>query len=121
MWVWVALAGAAGALARYAVHRVVESRHAARLPWGTVVVNVSGSLALGVVTGLVIRHGFDPDLRVIVGTGFLGSFTTYSAFAYETFALADDGAVVPAVANVAGSVVAGLAAAAAGLAVTGAL
>jgi CrcB protein len=121
MWLWVAVAGAAGALARWAVHGAIGTRAASRLPWGTIVVNLSGSLLLGVVSGLVIAHGVDPDVRTVVGTGFLGSFTTYSAFAYETFALVDDGAVGRALGNVVGSVVFGLAAAAIGLAITGAL
>jgi CrcB protein len=121
MWVWVAVAGSAGALARWAVHGAIGTTAASRLPWGTIVVNLSGSLLLGVVSGLVIAHGVDPDVQTVVGTGFLGSYTTYSAFAYETFALADDGDVGPAVVNVAGSVLAGLAAAAIGLAITGAL
>jgi fluoride exporter len=121
MWAWVALAGAAGAVARWGVHRVVSSRVGGVLPWGTVTVNIAGSFLFGVVSGLVIVQGVDPDLRTVLGTGFLGSFTTYSAFAYESFALAEDGALGAALGNVAGSVLAGLAAAALGLAVTGAL
>lgn len=121
MWAVVALAGAAGAVARWAVHRAVEARSVSALPWGTIVVNLTGSLVLGVVTGLVIAHGLDADVRTVVGTGFLGSYTTYSAFAYETFALADDGDLRAGAINVVGSVAAGLAAAAIGLAVTGAL
>ncbi len=121
MWLWVAVAGAAGALARWAVHGAVRARVVNRLPWGTIVVNLSGSLLLGVVSGLVIAHGVDPDVRTIVGTGFLGAFTTYSAFAYETFALAEDGAVGAALVNVTGSLLGGLTAATIGLAITGAL
>ena len=121
MVAWILAAGAMGAVARYALHRVATSRRAAGFPWGTFGVNVSGSLVLGVVVGLVVAHGVDPDVRTVVGTGFLGAYTTFSAFAYEAFALLEDG--VPSIASwyVAGSVVAGLAAAALGLAVTGAL
>ncbi|HEX5587503.1 MAG TPA: CrcB family protein, partial [Acidimicrobiia bacterium] len=76
MWVWVALAGAAGAASRYGVHRAMESRVVSALPWGTIAVNLAGSLALGVVAGLVLHQGVDPDVQVIAGTGFLGAFTT---------------------------------------------
>jgi len=121
MVVWVMLAGAAGATGRYAVHRAMESRVVSILPWGTIAVNVVGSLALGVVAGLVLAHGVDPDVQVIIGTGFLGAFTTFSAFSYETFALLEDGASRAALLNGLGSVVAGLLAATVGLAVVGAL
>jgi CrcB protein len=84
-------------------------------------VNVTGSLALGLVVGLVLQQGVDPDVRTIVGTGFLGAYTTFSAFSYETFALLEDGAGATAARYAIGSVVAGLAAAACGLALTGAL
>ncbi|MET0275900.1 MAG: fluoride efflux transporter CrcB [Acidimicrobiia bacterium] len=125
MWLVVAAAGALGAIARFGLHRTVEARvtssSVARLPWGTIIVNVVGSFAAGVVVGLVLAQGVDPDVRVVVATGFLGSFTTFSAFAFETVALVDGGAAGAALANVVGSVVAGLAAAALGLALTGAL
>lgn len=121
MWTWVALAGAAGATARYAVHRSMESRVASALPWGTIAVNLVGSFALGVIAGLVLHQGVDPDVQVIAGTGFLGAFTTFSAFSYETFALLEDGATRPALLNGFGSVFAGLIAATAGLAIVGAL
>ena len=121
MWAWVAVAGASGAAARYAVHQLATSRTATAVPWGTIVVNVLGALALGVVVGLVVAHGVDRDVQTVVGTGFLGAFTTFSAFSYETFALVEDGMGTTAVLHAIGSTVAGLAAAALGLALTGAL
>jgi CrcB protein len=121
MWGWVALAGALGALARFGVHRAVESRTTGRLPWGTVTVNVVGSFTLAVIVGLVLRHGVEPDVRVVLGTGFLGSFTTFSAFAFESFELGRDGAHRAALGNAVGGIVAGLLAATLGLALTGAL
>ena len=66
--VGVALAGAIGAPARFVVERVIRDRWPADWPWGTFVVNVSGSLALGVMVGLVLAQGVDPDVRTIVGT-----------------------------------------------------
>jgi CrcB protein len=124
MIVWVALAGACGAVARYLVHGAVERRMASRFPFGTVVVNVSGSFALGLLTGLVLYHGLGPDARTVVGTGFLGAYTTFSSFSYETFGLLRDGpraGSALALANAIGSVLAGLAAATAGLVVAGVL
>ena len=117
--VGVAIAGAVGAPARFLIEHGVRSRWPADWPWGTYVVNVSGSLALGLVVGFVLAQGVDPDVRTIVGTGFLGAYTTFSAYAYETVRVG-----VPrrglAVAYALGSVVASVLAAAAGLAITGA-
>ena len=84
------------------------------------VVNVSGSLALGVVVGLMLEHGLAADVRTVVGTGFLGAYTTFSTYAYETIRAAEDGHRETAVAYALGSVVAAVAAAAFGLVITGA-
>jgi len=118
--VGVALAGAVGAPARYGVERVMRARWPADWPWGTFVVNVSGSLALGVVVGLVLAHGVDADVRTIVGTGFLGAYTTFSAYAYETVRVGTVPRRGLAAAYGFGSVLASMLAAAVGLAVTGA-
>ena len=119
MVVWVGLAGALGALARYAVHHAVQSRVSGLFPYGTVVVNVTGAFVLGLVTGLFLYHGLAPDARVVVGTGFLGAYTTFSSFSYETVGLLRDGAPVAALVNAFGSVAVGLIAAAAGLGMAG--
>ena len=115
MLAWVALAGAFGALARYAVHTLVQSRVAGLFPFGTVAVNLSGSFALGVFAGLTLYHGLDPDVRVVVGTGFIGAYTTFSSFSYETLGLFDDGAPRAALVNAFGSIATGMLAATAGL------
>ena len=87
--VWVALAGAAGAAARFAVDGLVRHRWSGpAFPWATLVINVSGSLLLGVVTGLVLYRGGPDDLRLIVGTGFCGGYTTFSTASFETVRLA---------------------------------
>ncbi|HEY3669539.1 MAG TPA: fluoride efflux transporter CrcB [Acidimicrobiia bacterium] len=118
--VWlVAVAGALGALGRYGVHGLVQSRVASRFPYGTVVVNVTGSLMLGLVVGLATYQGLDADVRTVVGTGFIGAYTTFSSFSYDTFGLIEAGEVRPALANALGSVVVGLAAATAGFALGG--
>ncbi len=107
----VALAGALGALGRYAVHGLVQSRTASRFPYGTFVVNVSGSFALGLVVGLLTYQGLDPDVRTVVGTGFIGAYTTFSSFSYDTYGLFEVGASRAAMANALGSVAVGLVAA----------
>ncbi len=117
----VAAAGGAGAVARYLVDGWVQERSDAALPPGTFVVNVSGSLLLGVLVGLAIRAGLGANVTLVAGTGFLGGYTTFSTHAYETFRLAEDGSGALALLNVVGSVAAGLAAATVGLLVTGAL
>jgi len=79
----VAIAGALGASARYLLDRAVRHRLGHDQPWGTLAVNVTGSLALGVVVGALA----DGAVRTVVGTGFLGAYTTFSAFAFETVTL----------------------------------
>jgi CrcB protein len=118
--VGVALAGAIGAPARYVLERVIRSRWPTGWPWGTFVVNVSGSLALGLVVGIVLAQGVDADVRTIVGTGFLGAYTTFSTYAYETVRVGTVPRRGLAVAYAFGSVVASVLAAAAGLAIAGA-
>lgn len=116
----VAVAGLIGAPARYLLDIAISARRGATFPRGTFVVNVSGSLAMGVVTGLALYHGFPVTARAVLGTGFLGAYTTFSTFAFETVRLVEDGAPAAAVANVLGSLFAGAAAAAVGLALAAA-
>jgi fluoride exporter len=120
---WVALGGALGSVARWGV-----SSWAARLaphgsfPWGTLGVNLAGSAAIGFVLTLAFERNVVPvPMRLFLVTGLLGGFTTYSAFAWETLALARDGQVLSAAGYVAGSVVGGLLAAAGGAAIAGRL
>ncbi len=97
----VAIAGAAGAAARYVVDTAASGPWSRRFPLGTLLVNVVGSAAGGVLAGLVARHGVDDTVRVVVGTGFLGAFTTFSTFAVGTVRLAGDGSSGAAALNVA--------------------
>lgn len=113
----LAAAAALGAACRYALDRAIQSRHDRVFPFGTLTINASGSLVLGLVTGLVLHHGVSPDVRTIVGTGFCGAFTTFSTWGYETVRLVEDGALFEAVMNVGVSLLLGLAAAAVGLGV----
>lgn len=115
------VAGAAiGAPLRYLTDLLVQSRHDTVLPWGTLTVNLTGSLILGGVAAAVA--GGSPDwLLTLVGTGFCGALTTFSTFGFETLRLLEDGAVRAAVLNVAGSVLTGLVACAGGWALISAL
>ena len=111
----VALGAAIGAPARYLTDRWVQTRHDSVFPWGTLTVNVVGSLLLGFVVGGAAAGGVAPAVTAAVGVGFCGALTTYSTFGYETLRLAADGSVRYAVANALGSLAAGLLAAWLGL------
>ena len=111
----VSAAAGGGALLRYLVDRTVMQRIRAQWPVGTFVINVSGSLLLGLMVGLSAHHGLSTTTLDIVGAGFAGGFTTLSTWAWESIALAETGEWLAAFVNVAGSVALGLLAAAAGL------
>lgn len=113
----VATAAALGAAARYALDIAIQRRHLSVLPWGTFAINVTGSFALGVVTGVGTHHGLGSDWTSILGTGLLGGYTTWSTFTWETFALAEQGRRGAAVLNAGGSLALGLLAAGLGLGV----
>ena len=98
---FVALGGAVGSVARYGVTLFAQSRFGGEFPYGTLAVNVIGSLLLGVVMALADRTDLvPPTLRLALGTGVIGGFTTYSAFNYETYKLAANDALLSAMVNV---------------------
>jgi fluoride exporter len=107
---FVAVAGAAGVLARYWIS---SAFHGDALPWVTVAINVAGSFALGV---LVVMDWWSQEARTAVGVGLLGGFTTYSTFSVQAVLEADGGRVGTAVAYVVVSLVGGIGAAAGGYA-----
>ncbi|MEV4742036.1 fluoride efflux transporter CrcB [Streptomyces sp. NPDC049555] len=111
-WLLVVAGAMTGAPLRYLTDRFVQSRHDSVFPWGTFTVNMVGCLILGVLTGALP----DERWRLLLGTGLCGGLTTYSTFSYETLRLAQDGARAYAVLNVAASVVCGVGAAYAGVA-----
>ena len=115
----VLLGGAVGAPARYLTDLLVQSRHDSQVPWGTMTVNVVGSLVLGVVAGLVSRHGAPSWVFTLVGTGGCGALTTFSTFGVETVRLLRDGEQRVAAANVMLSLLLAYAACAAGWALAG--
>ncbi|MFC7907072.1 fluoride efflux transporter CrcB [Streptomyces nigra] len=107
-WFLVIAGAAVGAPLRYLTDRAVQSRHDSVFPWGTFTVNVAGCLVLGLLTGAVAEGAADSHVRLLLGTGLCGALTTYSTFSYETLRLTETGAGRYAVANVVGSVLAGL-------------
>ncbi len=105
----IGIAGAAGALARYAVDGLVSKRTGGGFPWGTLAVNVTGSFLVGVLFVLLAeRFMVAPWIRSSLLIGFIGAYTTFSTLSLETFRLFQDGAHMLALANSLGSLVAGL-------------
>jgi CrcB protein len=87
----LALAGGVGAAARFVLDGAIRTRLKTGFPWATTVINVSGSLVLGVLTGLTAVHLLPEQLGVILGAGFLGGYTTFSTASYETVQLIRQG------------------------------
>lgn len=117
----VCLGAGIGAPARYLLDRSVQARHDTVMPWGTLLVNVVGSLVLGVLVGLGGHHAVPDEVGLLIGTGVCGALTTYSTFSYETLRLFEEGARSAAALNVLLSLAVGLAAAAGGFALGSAL
>ena len=115
-WVGFVVAAAVGAPLRYLVDGAIAERAEGVFPWGTFVINASGSLVLGVLTGLGLYHAFPKVSKVILGTGFCGAYTTFSTFTYETVELLEEGALNEAARNAFGTLIVGAGAAALGLA-----
>lgn len=104
----VALGGALGAVARYLLGGWVAARWGSTFPVGTLVINVTGAFLLGVVATLTTDRFSAPQARLLLGVGFLGAYTTFSTFTYETLQLLSEGSFSAAALNVAGSLVLGL-------------
>mgnify|MGYP003296359114 CR=1 FL=1 len=115
----VAAAAGGGAVLRYVVDQLVQGSHVRDFPFGTLVVNATGSLLLGVVTGLSLHHGLADGPTVVLSAGFAGGYTTLSTWAWESVALMENGAVGQAVLNAVGTVAVCLATAGVGLALAG--
>jgi CrcB protein len=113
----IALGAAIGAPLRYLTDRAVQARLDSSFPWGTLTVNVVGSLLLGFLTGLPAAHA----VSALAGTGFCGALTTYSTFSFETLGLARGGRRADALAYAVISLLAGLGAAFVGVLVGAAI
>jgi len=107
-YLWVAFGGALGSVARFACSGLAVRWFGAHFPWGTVFVNVTGSLAIGVLAALATggRPLIGGDVRAFLIVGVLGGFTTFSSFSLETLNLARGGQLGAAGANVALSLIA---------------
>lgn len=113
----VVIGAAVGAPARYLTDRAVQARHDSVFPWGTFIVNVTGSALLGFLVALNDSAG----VLTVTGTAFCGAFTTYSTFSYETLRLAQDRAYLFASLSVVASIIAALGAAYFGMAIAQAI
>lgn len=100
-WLFLALAvaGGIGAAVRYAADGFIRSKAPAGYPWPTTLINVSGSLVLGFLTGLAMDTLLPADLLIVLGTGFLGGYTTFSTSSYETVQLVRDRRYAAALGN----------------------
>lgn len=96
MVLWVAIGGAAGAVTRYAVggwvQRLWQDRSAGVFPWGTLLINVTGCALMGLLAPVLFERSLArPELRMAILVGFLGAYTTWSTFSYETLRFLNDG------------------------------
>ena len=112
----LALSGGVGAVARFVLDGVLRTRLRWVVPAGTLIINVSGSLLLGLITGLAAFHATPDYWRLVLGTGFLGGYTTFSTASFETACLLIERKGVASVVNSLGMLVLTVLAAAAGLA-----
>jgi CrcB protein len=117
LYLVVAVGGFVGAPSRYLLDRAINRRIESDLPWGTFLVNVSGSFVLGLLTGLSLGNHLSPLANAMLGTGFCGAYTTFSTFTFETLRLLEVGQFLEAALNAGVSLVVGLLGAAAGLAI----
>jgi len=117
VWGGVVLLGGAGAVLRFLVDRAVAQRTARPFPFGTLTVNLTGAVLLGLLSGLALSH----HMALLAGTAFVGSYTTFSTWMLETQRLGEERQVWPAVANIVVSVILGVAAAMAGQWIAGRL
>jgi len=110
-YLMVLLGGATGSLARFMLGTAIMNRVGGRFPLGTVVINITGSFLIGfLMTMLSERWNPHPNVRLLLVVGFLGGYTTFSSFEWETIGLVRDGARWLGLLNMAGSVLLGYAA-----------
>jgi CrcB protein len=114
----VGLGGFLGATTRFLVDGWVSRATGGAFPWGTLVINLSGSFVLGVLFAMATERSLlSPDIRPPLMIGFLGAYTTFSTWMLESWRMVEDGALLGALANLGGSVVLGVVAVFAGLAI----
>lgn len=115
-YILIGLGGFAGAISRYVVDGVVSDRTGGDFPWGTLVINASGSFLLGLLFAMTAERAILPaEIRGPLMIGFLGAYTTFSTYMLESWGLIERGSWAPAIANLGGSMLVGLLAVALGL------
>jgi CrcB protein len=120
--VLVGVGGFLGAVSRYLVDGWVSNLTGATFPFGTLLINLSGSFVLGVLFALSMERAvIPPAIRAPVLIGFIGAYTTFSTLTLETWRLVEDGSLAVAFGNLAGSMLLGMVAVVAGLALGRAL
>ena len=106
---WIAIFGAAGTLARYGLQGLVQIRSGSTFPYGTLLINLTGCFFLALIYQFTInRMVISPELRIAIGVGFFGGYTTFSSFGWETAKMLEEGAWLPAAVYVSVSVIVGL-------------
>ncbi|MFP3396270.1 fluoride efflux transporter CrcB [Brevibacterium sp. SIMBA_078] len=115
VFVALAAAGGLGASSRMLIDGLIKSRMSTALPWGTIIINVSGSLVLGLLTGLAGANLLPEAWHLVLGTGFLGGYTTFSTASFETVRLLQERRWVAGLVNGLGTLVFATATAAIGM------
>jgi CrcB protein len=113
---WIGLGGFLGANARYLLGGWIATHMGSAFPYGTFVINITGSFVLGLILGFVEGHMLSPTARMALTIGFLGSYTTFSTWTYETVRLIESGSIGAAALNLGASLLVGVLAAGGGLA-----
>jgi len=90
--IWVALGGSIGAVLRFIIFSIWERNHHTSFPWATLAINLIGSFFIGFLWAFFGKHFISPAFRMFIFIGILGSFTTFSTFAFDVFSLAQEGA-----------------------------
>jgi len=116
-YVVVGIGGFLGAIARYALGTYIGSRYGVRFPLGTFIINVSGSFLIGLILTLLARTTASAYWRYLIPIGFIGAYTTFSTFEYETLRAIQDGQLMTGFLNIALSLVIGFVAVWAGAAI----
>ncbi|WP_209373725.1 fluoride efflux transporter CrcB [Brevibacterium renqingii] len=111
----IAVAGGFGAAVRMLLDGLIKARLAGAVPWGTILINVLGSLALGFLTGLTAHHLLPEVWHLVIGTGFLGGYTTFSTASVETVRLVQERRWAASLVNALGTLVLATGAAGVGL------
>lgn len=122
-WLFLAIAasGGLGAALRFLIDGLIRTRTRGSYPFGTMIINVTGSLLLGLVTGLAVTTVLPEDIRLLVGTGLLGGYTTFSTASFETIRLAQDRRTIAALTNGIGTLILSVGAASVGYIIAGLL